>query len=281
MSKKLTIVAVAAAQHKLTSRAVDQAVKVTGANNVLVLSDQDLYPGATWVKTEAITQQQYNKIVFNELAEHITTDHFMIVQYDGMPVDTTHWDEDYLNCDYIGAVWPWLPEGMNVGNGGFSIRSRKLAEACKDLEFGPAAMIDDQYAEDVNICRYYRQELEARSITFAASNLARKFSAEIPGGRFATYGFHGTLCLPYYLDDDHMSFYIDNMTEQMLTSASQSRILLGLIAAERFDHVEQMMDKGSELVTDFKDLVARQADTERHYFPNLDSVYIEEMFVNY
>jgi len=277
----LTIVAVTTAQHALTGRAIEQAVQVTGASNVLVLSDQDIYPGAKWIPIEPITMQEYNKIVFNGLDEYIETDYYMIVQYDGMPTDAEFWDDDFLKYDYIGAVWPWLPDGQNVGNGGFSIRSRKLALACRDLEFAPEALAQDRYAEDVNICRYYRSQLESQGIVFAPSDLARKFSAELPGGKFDTYGFHGTLCLPYYLSDSHMSFYIANMTEQMLQSPAQSRILLGLVAAQRYDHVEQMMDRGVELITDFKDRVIEQLTKESNYFPTLTVEDLSDLLSNY
>ena len=37
--------------------------------------------------------------------------------------------------DYIGAPWPHFRDGHNVGNGGFSLRSRRLLEACRELPF--------------------------------------------------------------------------------------------------------------------------------------------------
>lgn len=281
MQHNLTIVAVDTAYHTLTKLAIDQAVKITGATNVLVISDQDIYPGATWIKTGPIDHVEYNRIVFNDLHKYVTTDHYMIVQYDGMPTDSTFWDNDYLKYDYIGAIWPWLPNGQNVGNGGFSIRSRKLAEACANLEFSPAAMTADRFAEDVHICRFYRSALEQQGIQFATSELANKFSVEMPGGKYDTYGFHGTLCLPYYLSDAHMSTYIDNLTVNMLSSDSQVRILFGLCAAERYEHVEQMMDKGCELSNTFKDAMLLQLDRDRQYFPNLVKEDLENLFVNY
>jgi len=281
MKNNLTIVAVDTAYHTLTKLAIDQAVKITGATKVLVISDQDIYPGATWIKTDPIDHVDYNRIVFNNLHKYITTDHYMIVQYDGMPTDSTFWNDDYLDYDYIGAIWPWLPEGQNVGNGGFSIRSRKLAEACANLEFSPASMTADRFAEDVNICRHYRSILDQQSIKFAPSTLANKFSAEMPGGKYDTYGFHGTLCLPYYLTDKHMSTYIDLLTVKMLDSNSQVRILFGLCAAERYEHVEQMMDKGCELIDTFKDVILLQFDRDRQYFPNLVKTDLKDLFVNY
>jgi hypothetical protein len=103
----------------------------------------------------------------------------------------------------------------------------------------------------------------------------------MPGGKYDTYGFHGTLCLPYYLSDAHMSIYIDNLTVNMLSNDSQVRILFGLCAAERYEHVEQMMDKGCELSETFKDAMLLQLDRDRQYFPNLVKEDLENLFVNY
>jgi hypothetical protein len=281
MQKNLTIIAVDTAYPTLTKKAVEKAVEITGSDKVTILSDTDIVPGSRWVKIDPISYKEYNKIVFNDLAQYIDTDHFMIVQYDGMPIDSTKWDDDYLNYDYIGAVWPWHPEGKNVGNGGFSIRSRRLAEACTDLMFNPPELKEPIFSEDEHICHIYRNVLESRGIRFAPSQLARKFSAEIPGGRFDTYGFHGTLCLPHYLDDDHMKLYIDNLTSGMLKSPSQIRIALGLYYAQRYDLLEYMMDRAVEIDGNFKNVLLDQVPTDLQYFPGLTLAEVSELLINY
>lgn len=279
----LTIVAVDTAYHALTSRAIEQAVKVTNSKNVLVLSDQNIYPGSDLVKIDPITQPEYSKIVLKDLAPYIKTDHFMVIQYDGMPIDAEQWNPEYLNYDYIGAAWPWGPENRRVGNGGFSIRSRKLAEACTDdqVVFNPPGYGDNNYMEDTHICHMYRDFLESKGITYATVPLAKQFSAELPGGRYPTFGFHGTLCLPYYLDDDHMEFYIDNMTARMFTSDTQTRIAFGLYLAERYELLEHMMDRGTSLNPNLKDTLIKQVPQEQHYFPGLTVEEIEQLLVNY
>jgi len=281
--KNLTIVAVDTAYHALTSQAIEQAVKVTGSENVLVMSDQDLYPGSQFVAIEPITQPEYSKIILKDLAQYITTDHYLVMQYDGMPIDPAQWNEDYLNYDYIGAPWPWGPPNRRVGNGGFSIRSRKLADACtaENVVFNPPGYGDNNYMEDTHICHMYRDFLEQQGIEFAPVELAKQFSAEIPGGRFETFGFHGTLCLPYYLDDDHMEFYIDNMTAKMFTTDTQTRIAFGLYQAQRYELLEHMMDKGTELNPNFKEHLINQVPKEQNYFAGLTAQEIEDLLVNY
>ena len=283
MQKNLTIVAVDTAYPALTRKAIEQAIQVTGSEKVVIFSNEDVLPGSKWVKIDPIDQVGYSRVVFKELAPHIETDHFMVVQYDGMPIDPKFWNDEYLKYDYIGAPWPWGAANRRVGNGGFSIRSRKLAELCADpkLVFNPTGHGDNNYMEDLHICVMYADYLESQGIKYAPVELAKQFSAEIPGGRFDTFGFHGTLCLPYYLNDDHMEFYISNMSERQFRSDFQSRIAFGLYGAQRWELLEHMMDRGTELVPDFKERLMEQLPKESNYFPNLTVEQLEDIFVNY
>jgi hypothetical protein len=283
MQKNLTIVAVDTAYSALTRKAIEQAIQVTGSENILVFSNEDIMPGSKWVKIEPIDQVEYSRIIFKDLAGYIETDHFMCIQYDGMPIDGSCWSDNYLNYDFIGAAWPWGASNRRVGNGGFSVRSRRLAELCADpkLVFNPPGHGDNNYMEDLHICVMYADYLESQGIKYAPVSLANNFSAEIPGGRFNTYGFHGTLCLPYYLDDNHMEFYIDNMTERQFKSDFQARIIFGLYGAERWEHLEHMMDRGTELIPDFKDRLMIQLPKESNYFPNLTIQDLEKLLGNY
>ena len=48
-------------------------------------------------------------------------------------LDGAAWRPEFLDYDYIGAVWPHVLDKYNVGNGGFSLRSKALLEACRAL----------------------------------------------------------------------------------------------------------------------------------------------------
>jgi hypothetical protein len=272
MKKKnnLTIVCVDTMYHKLAGRAIDKAVQVTGCDNVVILSDQDFYPGSTWIKIKPIDFVTYSKVMFKDMHKYIKTPHYMVIQYDGMPTDPTQWDPEYLNYDYIGAVWPWHPEGSNVGNGGFSLRSKKLAKLCADptLTMSPTGKY---YGEDELICRVYGNLLKSKGIKIAPSSLAAKFSQEIPGCKEPTYGFHGGLSLPYYLDDSHMEFYIDNLTKHMVNNRLQRRIVPGLFTAGRLDLMHRMMTKCVEIMPEFKQVLALQVFQEPSLFLDLDN----------
>jgi len=283
MQKDLTIVAVTTANYELTNRAIEKTLEITKANKVLVMSDKDLYPGSNWVKIDTIDHIEYSRVVLKDLAPHITTDHYMVVQYDGMPIDADKWDDSYLNYDYIGAPWVWGPEDQRVGNGGFSIRSRRLAELCQDprVVFNPPGYGDNNYMEDIHICKMYKDWLESEGLVWAPVSLASKFSAEFPGGRFPTYGFHGTLCLPYYLDDKDLEFYINHLSPGMLGKEFHIRIFYGLFLAERYDHLEQFIDRAISINPNFKDLLLKQIVKETQFFPTLKVEDIEQLLVNY
>lgn len=279
--KNLTIAIVDTAYHTLASRAIDKAVEVTGADSVLVLSDRDFYPGSTFVKIDTITTKlEYSNLMLKELGKHATKDFMMTIQYDGIPTDPTKWQPEFLNYDYIGAPWPWFPENYRVGNGGFSLRSKRLTDNCLDdyVQFRPGA---EEYQEDVHIGVLYKDWLSSKGVTYAPVSLASKFSAETPGGKFDTYGFHGTLCLPFYLDDNYLSFYISNLTEKMLTGDAHIRILYGLFRAERYEHVEHYMDHAVSINPNFKQVLLDQFPGDTIHYPGMTLEDIEQLLINY
>jgi len=124
--------------------------------------------------------QDYSEFILRGLARHIRTDHCLVVQWDGFVLDASRWDPEFLRVDYIGAPWPQFTEGHDVGNGGFSLRSRNLLEACCDPRFRA------DHPEDVAICRTNRSFLEKdHNIRFADRATAERFSFErtIPSER--------------------------------------------------------------------------------------------------
>src|SRR6185503_19702122 len=114
------------------------------------------------------------------------TSHVLLVQWDGYVINPAAWDPAFLECDYIGAKWFWYEDGMRVGNGGFSLRSRRLLEALQD----PAIVRIG--AEDTTIGRSFRPLLEREyGIRFASEALADRFSFEVAYPIGKPFGFHG------------------------------------------------------------------------------------------
>ena len=128
----------------------------------------------------------YSEFLLRNLVDHLWTDHCLIVQWDGFVLDAKQWKADFLSYDYIGAPWPHFGDEHDVGNGGFSLRSRKLLEACRDPKFEAC------HPEDLAICRTNRALLEREhGIRFADKTVAELFAFERKATGHPTFGFHG------------------------------------------------------------------------------------------
>jgi hypothetical protein len=172
-----------------------------------------------------------NRICLRLIPRVITTDFTIVVQWDGFAVNADAWDPRFLRYDYAGACWLWMWGGGRfshwrgpiVGNGGFSLRSRRLFDALLKLdmkwridewrqdprlgrqEFFVTGSDSQKYLpEDVIISLWYRKMLEADfGIRFCPPRLANKFSVETVG-RFTqrwlgrSFGFHGAEAAPHY-----------------------------------------------------------------------------------
>jgi len=144
-------------------------------------------PGIRIVPIAPLTSAKaYSEFVLHSLADHIRTSHCLLAQWDGFVLDARQWDDAFLNLDYVGSPWPQFSDEHSVGNGGFSLRSRRLLEACRDPRFVGS------HPEDVSICRTNRDLLEkAHDIRFADLPTAERFSYERTTPLGPTFGFHG------------------------------------------------------------------------------------------
>jgi hypothetical protein len=140
----------------------------------------------------------YNALILQGLLRHLETDHVLLAQYDGFVSNPSCWSDDFLAWDYIGAPWPQYRHHA-VGNGGFSLRSRRLLAALREL---PVETSDAP--EDVIICRHWRAVLESDfGIRFAPPEVASRFSHEWGTPSGPTFGFHGLHHLSrHYRGDD-------------------------------------------------------------------------------
>lgn len=134
----------------------------------------------------------YSEFMIHHLHNYVHTSHVLVVQADGYIINPEAWDPNWLEYDYIGATWLYK-DGMNVGNGGFSLRSHKLCDIISQL------VLNDYHPEDYIICRKHRKLLEDHGIKFAPEEVANRFSIEaygsniIPGANnySGQFGFHG------------------------------------------------------------------------------------------
>jgi hypothetical protein len=135
----------------------------------------------------------YSHFILSELCGYIETTHCLIVQWDGHVISGDRWHARFLEYDYLGARWPQFADGHDVGNGGFSLRSRNLMKLCLDRHFSAG------HPEDVAIGRHNRAWLESEGLRFPPRDVADAFSAERCGKVSASFGFHGAWLLPQIL----------------------------------------------------------------------------------
>ncbi len=115
----------------------------------------------------------YSQFMLNELGRFVATEHALVIQWDGYVVNPAAWRSEFLEFDYIGAKW-WHQDGCNVGNGGFSLRSKKLLAAVQAL-----GLTDCTINEDDMICRTSRRTLEVKhGVRFASEAVADRFAFE-------------------------------------------------------------------------------------------------------
>lgn len=209
MTKDITIVAVDTYAHELARFAIERTCRALPCKEVLVLSDKNIYPDGRWVEINPLNIEEYNKIMIKHLWPFIRTEHILVVQYDGMAVNSELWSDEFLQYDYIGAVWPWPHHkpGFKVGNGGFSLRSRKLLHLLKDKR----VVEDVKYPmyEDLYIGVHYKEHLLKQGAVIASEEIAKQFSHEHYPGKHDTFGFHGSFNVPYYLNEEDAVKFIE------------------------------------------------------------------------
>lgn len=177
-----------------TVRALETSLSQIDVAAALLLTDSPVTPdhrGITVVPIAPITSSRtYSDFLLTQLVDHVQTSHCLTIQWDGHVLDASRWHSDFLAYDYIGASWPQFADGHDVGNGGFSLRSRRLMQLCRDPAFQPS------HPEDVAIARINRDWLERQGMRFAPRALADHFAAERAGDVTASFGYHGAWLMP-------------------------------------------------------------------------------------
>ncbi len=182
-------------------------------------------PGIELVDIDPIESgAAYSNFVMRKLPYYIRTSHALITQWDGFVVNPAAWTPEFLVHDYIGAVWPDQPQGRSVGNGGFSLRSRRFLRACLDPR------LTEEHPEDEVLCRNQREFLEREhGISFAPPALARHFSFENESPAGATFGFHGPYHLPRFLNEVDLARWLVEMPDEFFRSRDARRLARSML----------------------------------------------------
>jgi hypothetical protein len=197
----VTLVCIDGSYHDLSTLAIRKCMKHAQFGDVLTVSHRPLVPEARHVTCEIKGLQDAMRILWYKVPEFIKTSHFLVMQWDSWIINPWQWTNDFLQYDYIGA--PWGYSHYNVGNGGFSLRSKELALA---LRFSPGTY-PLLHPEDDALCRLYRHSLEQEDFRWPPDDIARRFSFECTGPieKAKHFGFHCLRNWPYVLTREELA----------------------------------------------------------------------------
>jgi hypothetical protein len=199
----ITLVAVACVRVQETVKAIEKSCSSINFGSVKLITHEEI--GSKLFETIQIHKldyEQYNRFVVYELHKYIDTEFALIMQDDGFVTGPNQWRDEFLEYDYIGAPWPLPidtfsyrdPFGnlIRVGNGGFSLRSKKLLSLPTKLNLEWKSYFGF-FNEDGFFTCHNRHLFEKEGCVFAPIEVAKYFSHESPIPEtygITPFGFH-------------------------------------------------------------------------------------------
>jgi len=211
----VTLVAVSGVNIKKTLYALWRSQLGIEFAKVLLITNAEVNFAAKKIEIELTDEEtlksidEYSEYLVYKLHKHIHTKFALVVQADGYVLHPKRWTDEFFKYDYIGAPWRITndayidPFGVHqrVGNGGFSLRSRKLLQTptfsyvdwnVNENDFYNHMGVFSQ-SEDGIICIHNRHVYEQAGNIFAPLETALKFSCEQKVDEYQgklTFGFH-------------------------------------------------------------------------------------------
>ena len=221
-------------QHQISLKISSQNIEF-GAVKLLSSSlPEKKYSDIEYVSVTPMGMSDQNRFLMKDLYKYFETSHCLYVEADSFVVNADLWKEEFLEFDYIGAPWPNkieinpnlkkegsfaynpnIPESVNenlilnmkencVGNGGFSLRSRKLLETVAKINYDSLKF--PLKNEDLIICHYLYKEMINKGFRFAPPKLAAQFAVEdihhfYGQNANSVFGFHARHMRDYFLKE--------------------------------------------------------------------------------
>ncbi|MBC5767333.1 DUF5672 family protein [Ramlibacter albus] len=226
--RSITAVCVDTLNHELALDACSRMARL-GFAQVVLVTDEAIRPYLEATPVEGLRvdfiqplrgRGAYSNYILRSLGRHFATPFVLVFQWDGFVIDPAAWRAEFMDCDYIGAIFAREDRAdgqRRVGNGGFSLRSAKLVNAIERM-----VTEDTDLPEDYAICCVAADHLEREeSIRYAPVELARHFSVENQNSARArrtephlyadtTFGFHGFFNFHLALGDPELLDLVDN-----------------------------------------------------------------------
>jgi len=215
--KDTTLVSVSSTKAHATIRSLKRTMALASFESVKLVTDVDVgsHDGIFTENCDRINSyEEYQHFMIYSLYKHISTKFCLVIQADSSITHPELWSDEFFDYDYIGAPWPlpgteWMADHrfMNsdgevldsfsnkyrVGNGGFSLRSKKMLETPLHVKipFHKTFESDEYFFttnEDWNMSVYNRHLYEQNGNKFAPFSIASIFSKE--HGCHDTFGRH-------------------------------------------------------------------------------------------
>ena len=137
------------------------------------------------------TMDEYSLFFIKDFWKTFNTEFCLTAHPDGFIINPESWTDEFLNYDYIGA--PWSPSGPRfrdnlgrpgIGNGGFSLRSKKICKFVRDNYLIINENEDMYYSNCMNTHK-------PSSIKYPSVELALQFAQEtMLDKNIKPFGFH-------------------------------------------------------------------------------------------
>jgi hypothetical protein len=201
--KNTTLLFVETRAHKITQRVIDDCISKADFGDIVVFTDKPAQfniPGARIIPCiDFPNKRDAGAFYYSEAMKAVETDFALMLEWDAGIFDATKWLPEFFDYDYIGAPWVVRPgEEYDVGNGGFTLMSRKLGhKLCESRRQVPVYT-------DMDVSRLARRHLEPLGFKWPKRDLASCFAWELGPRNPEHFGFHGAFTWPVTLPEDEM-----------------------------------------------------------------------------
>jgi hypothetical protein len=167
-------------------------------NNIFLLTHKEVSGNFNLIKINKNKDiVDYNNQMV-QLHKLVKSEYCLIVQHDGHILNHRNWSNQFFDYDYIGAPWPnseswkkrWIkyPENIKnniyknidhnrVGNGGFSLRSKRYLDYCSTFE---PDFLKHGVPEDIFLNLVNYEKAKDSGMKYPDVKTAIKFSYETP-----------------------------------------------------------------------------------------------------
>lgn len=252
----VTLVMVETREHTLARMAIEDCLDKVEFGDIVIVTDRPLefspltrshgvHPTFKTVE-DWPDKLGWSRSWWFDVPPMLKTSHTLNIQWDSWIWDVSQWTDDFLSYDYVGAPW-WYKDGLNVGNGGFSLVSTRLKRYVRaHRDTYPCVHASD----DDLLCRKYRPQLQQLGFNWASEQIAHQFSFECcrPSPKSQHFGFHALFNWPEVLPPDRLRERIKiAMASDYITNPNG--VIWRAFVSKHSDLVDELLlETGKELI---------------------------------